>query len=207
MDNSAPSPEPTERPQPPAPSETATPPEQVDRPIAILVFAILNIIWGVLGLGMTLLTVAGLFTFAATDPPVDPYHIAMEESAAYTAIVYGLAIVHMVFSVVILAAGVGLWLNKSWGRTLSLIWVAYYLVSILVNSGANWIWVMQDLVATTDTSTAEGQGRYYGYFIGFFGCSCALFVYPILLGIWMNMPNVVAWLNRPEHAEPATESF
>ncbi len=99
-----------------------------------------------------------------------------------------------VASLVLLAAGIGLLLTKAWGRTLSVGYAWYAIVSAIVGTIVQWIYVVQPMLAAV--KGAEGpaaMGAMGGVVGGLLGGLFAL-AYPIVLLVFMNRAVVRAAL-------------
>ena len=166
-------------------------PAKPARPASVTVFGILNLVFGVLGLCGTAGSVAVLF-FMPQNPNVrNPVMDLMANSPVYrlfNQVVIGLG---FVAAIVLIVAGIGLLQTKPWGRTLSIGYSVYAILSGIVGLVMSFAFLVKPLM---DQANAAGGGPEQaaaigGMFGGLFG-GCIGMVYPIVLLIFMCRRNV-----------------
>jgi len=165
------------------------------KPTSITVFAILNLVFGVLGLCGTVAAGAFLFMPAAAMQggptaelmQTDWYRIYMAISL----------LLGFIATIVLLVSGVGLLNSKPYGRTAAIGYAIYALISGLIGFVINIVFVVlpiteqiPDLPEGPERAGAIG-GMIGGVFGGVFG-GCIGLLYPIALLFFMTRPHVKA---------------
>jgi len=116
------------------------------RPVGVMVFAILNVIFGVLGVfgglcsGISMLANTAIQSQAAQmqkgpSPVLDPVKLQKDMEArvpGYVAIQWVQVVLGMVLSCVLITCGIGLFTMGNWARKLT---IAYCVISMLVHLG------------------------------------------------------------------------
>lgn len=176
----------------PAAPAAASPPS---RPASLIVFGILNILFGVLGLCGTAASSAMFFMTLPRDPAMpNPMLDLLDSNPTFRLFMQVTIVLGGVASLVLLVAGIGLLLTKAWGRTLSVGYAWYAIVSAIVGTIVQWIYVVQPMLAAV--KGAEGpaaMGAMGGVVGGLLGGLFAL-AYPIVLLVFMNRAVVRAAL-------------
>ena len=167
----------------------------MQRPTAVTVFGILNIVFAALGF---LGAIGSFFTMfimpnTANNPVLKIVH---EQPVMYwwtlSALVAGLAL-----SALLLIAGIGLLKMKPSGRVMSVYYSIANLVLGVASLLVNGVFLISPLLAEAGKSSGpEAAGAVGGVIGGVCGGSCAL-VYPIVLLIFMTRPKLVAAFNPP----------
>lgn len=165
------------------------PPPPASRPPSLSVFGILNILYGVFGLcGLA----GGLAVMFLVDFPQDPAFPnpaldLMKTDANYRLYLQVVLVLGGLMTLVLIAAGIGLLLAKAWGRTLSIGYAWYAIVSGIIGMIFNCAFVFKPMMAAA--KEAQGPpaiGTMGGIFGGVIGGLLGL-TYPILLLIFMNL--------------------
>ena len=138
----------------------ATPQFQtLDKPKAIKVFGILNVIFGGLGLlgtciglGAILAITSGLLP--APEGQSNPAFVTQDEDAFLYYYNIISATFALIFTIVLLVSGIGLLQHKKWGRTTGLAWAAYCVLSTIVVSVVTWTHIYPYQLETMDEAAA-----------------------------------------------------
>ena len=185
--------------QPPDPHQPVTyGPPKTNRPASLMVFGILNLVFGILGLCGTVMS-AGILLFmpqniqkaGANNPVME----LMANNAGYrlfNQITMGLG---FVAAAVLIVAGIGLIQAKSYGRTLSIGYAIYAIVGGIVGIVVSYFFLVQPLLERAQAGAggperAAAIGGMVGGLIG----GCLGQIYPIVLLIFMCRRSVAAYL-------------
>lgn len=130
-----------------------------EKPKAIKVFGILNVIFGGLGLlgtciglGAILVITSGLIPVPDGQP--NPAFVLQEENAFLYFYNILSAAFALLFTIVLLTSGIGLLRHKRWGRTTGLAWAAYCVLSTIVVSVVTWTHIYPYQLETMDEAAA-----------------------------------------------------
>ena len=165
------------------------------RPTSVTVFGILNIVFAVIGMCGVAVTAAQPAIQQAVEQaakadgqevqqdPVQKLLAADPKVRLIGNISTGSGVV---VSLVLLISGVALLLMKPWGRTLSIVYAVYDILSKIAFSALSF-WFIQSALEGQEAVPAEiPPGAIQGIFAVGFGCSLIFgLVYPILLLIFM----------------------
>ena len=147
----------------------------MQRPTSVTVFGILNIVFGVLGFCCLPLSAAAFFM--PHDSPVmqsNPVMQVIDTNAGYRAFLLGSIVVGMIFIIMLLIGGIGLLINKAWGRTLSLVYAYYAIASAVVGMVVN--------LAVLAPALAQQQA---GLLVNSICGGVIGLIYPVLLLVFM----------------------
>ncbi len=130
-----------------------------EKPKAIKVFGILNVIFGGLGLLGTCIGLGAILAITSGLIPVpdgqsNPAFVTQDEDAFlyfYNIISAAFA---LLFTIVLLTSGIGLLRHKRWGRTTGLAWAAYCVLSTIVVSVVTWTHIYPYQLETMDEAAA-----------------------------------------------------
>jgi hypothetical protein len=155
-------------------------PQAIEKPTSVMVFGILNIVFGALGLICTpfsilMILFAGRFA-AMNQAPV------MEYAPVYKMILLVSSVVGIGFSAWLLALGIGLVKMKGWGRRGSVIYSIIVIVWGIVGVALN-------ILALHFGWMTVPEGGLPGYIGGMCGGVVGM-VYPVLLLIFMSTSKV-----------------
>ena len=170
----------------------------MQRPTSVTVFGILNIVfaaWGILGLLMSLV----VFNLNRGNPN-DPMMKILENNPAYANYIKVMIPVGGLASAALLVAGIGLLMMKPWGRTLSIAYAIFALVSCAVGLVMNVLFFIGPMIEQANRAKGPEAAGLMGGAIGAGVGGCFGFIYPILLVIFMLRPNVRAAF-RPTQIE------
>ncbi len=109
----------------------------MQRPTSVVVFGVLNLVFGALGLLGTLIS-AAMFVMPQQGGFKNPVLELVNTNPTYAAFLKVSLVLGLVASVVVLLAGVGLLMSKAWGRTLSLVYAFYAIVAGVVGVVVNY---------------------------------------------------------------------
>jgi hypothetical protein len=162
----------------------------MNRPASATVFGVLNVLFSVLGF---LGTAYSAFVYLAASDPINaaanPFE-ALELSPLMSTWLKAATILGFFANVVLLAAGVGLLLMRSWGRVLSLVYAVYAIVGTIIGMAMNWFFIIVPALRTLDDGRGPGPvliGALIGGMLG----GCVSLIYPALLWYFMTRPRLV----------------
>ena len=158
------------------------------RPTAVSVFAILNIVFGALGILCTPLSVVFLFLPIRTGSPILRM---MNEQPVFRAWMIVEAALGIVAAIVLLVAGIGLLRLRPWARIVSIGYGVYAILNGLLGMVTNYIFILMPMAGEMRSGSAEALGAFAGLIGGLVG-GCLGLVYPVLLIIFMNRPRIRA---------------
>ena len=166
----------------------------MQRPTAVTVFGILNVVVAVLGVFAMIATMAMFSMPGASNNPVVRI---MRESPAYAAWLKLTIPLGLLACVVLLAAGIGLLRLKSWARKVSIGYAIYAIAFGLLGMAMNFIFLLRPMFEEAQRRQGpEAAGAIGGAVGGTIG-GCFGLIYPILLLIFMTRPKVVAAFHPP----------
>lgn len=157
----------------------------MERPQAATGFGILNIAFGASGL---LGLVASYMMLGAKGQIANPILEAMRSNATYVTWLKVLSPLTVVASSIAVVAGLGLLGMKPWGRTLSLAYAWWLVVSKTAGAIVAWLYLLPSLAEqagklTGHTVLALKIGGYAVAFGGILGL-----IYPVLMIYFMDRP-------------------
>lgn len=154
------------------------------RPTSILVFGILNLVFGGLGLCAPI-SLMQLFVDVPGQPPNPVIERMKDDALLYNWIVVS-TIIGLVLAVALIVAGIGLIREKAWGRSLSILYAWIAIVVGVVGTVVMAILLLVPMVQElSGQSTPEEIGGVIGGVAGGIG-GCFGLIYPLLLLIFMN---------------------
>ncbi|GIW81751.1 MAG: hypothetical protein KatS3mg105_3558 [Gemmatales bacterium] len=156
------------------------------RPTSATVFGVLNILFGVLGfcgIGAALISLV----IPPGRPTNSPVIGIIERNPLYHAYTLISSLVSIPFVIALVAGGIGLLMGRMWGRTLSIVYAIYAMISTVIGLIFNWILVWEPLMEIINTGPAGPQkaAALGGIAGGVFG-TCLAFIYPVVLLIFMS---------------------
>ena len=159
------------------------------RPTSVLVFGILNIAFAGLGI---IGIIASAFILFPSNPSSNPAVQIIHDNPGYAAFLKLSIPLGVLSSAVLLAAGIGLILVKSWARITSILYGVWAILWGFVGLVANFIFVTRPMLEQfSQRQGPEAAGAIGGAIGGSIG-GCMGLIYPILLIIFMMRPHVVA---------------
>ncbi len=174
----------------------------MQRPTSVVVFGVLNLIFGALGIVGTLFSSAILFM--PERPGIkNPVLELVKQNAGYAAFLKVSLVLGLLAAAVVLLAGIGLLASKAWGRTLSIVYAIYGIVASVVGVIANYFFLVAPLMqrATKMPAGPEQAGAIGGAIGSLFG-GCFGLIFPVLLLIFMCRAPVVAFFRQQEVQSP-----
>jgi hypothetical protein len=176
----------------------------MQRPTAVTVFGILNIVFAALGIFGIFASIALLA--AAGQNSNNPMIQIIHDNPGYAAYLKISTVLGMFVSLALLAAGIGLLLLQPWARVLSIAYGIFAIVSVPVNTIISFIFVTQPMLAQMQQhqSNAATTGAAVGGLAGSLIGGCFGLIYPVLLLIFMLRANIKAAFN-PSASETRTD--
>lgn len=164
------------------------------KPVSVIVFGILNIVLGALGLFGALFS---LFLFYNVEDSSNPVIKIMAEHPLYLAFTKISIVISSIFVVLLIASGIGLFLLKPWARLCSLAYAIITIVMGIIGLILNFLFLLGPLLETARQSQGpQAAAAVGGAFGGIFGGVLGL-LYPILVIIFMTRPKFVAAFTSP----------
>jgi len=177
-----------------SPDASAPPPPlpAAGRPASVVVFGILNLVFGALGVCGTAASSAMFFIDLPRDPVIpNPALDLIQSDSTYRLFMQVMIALGIIFSLVLVVAGIGLLLSKAWGRTLSIAYGWYAIVGAIVGMIANWIYLVQPLLANMRQADGNGgpaEAAAIGGAVGGLAGGCFGLIYPVILLVFMYRP-------------------
>ena len=166
----------------------------MQRPQAVTVFGVLNIVFGAMALLCSPISLLGLFLPVQAHNPMSRI---LHDNATYRSFTVLAAVVGMVAGAVLIAAGIGLLKLKPWARLTSIGYGIFAIVFGIVGLFVNWFFVFAPLLQEVkDNAGSQAIGAIAGMAGGMIG-GCLGQVYPILLLIFMTRPKIRAAFEQP----------
>jgi hypothetical protein len=177
-----------------------------ERPVSVTIFGILNIGFGLLGLGSALLSLLfGGSNFPASMPSLGPYlsNVLMVWNAIVTDPSYVVwsritGPLDVAASLALIAAGIGLLLLQNWSRLVSIGYSIYSIVSAVLNLAVMFV-VLHRLLAGALNASARAQAAIL--LAAVLGAALTL-VYPALLIFFLTRPRAVLACRREPASPP-----
>lgn len=161
------------------------------RPASVMVFGILNLVLGALGIcGNAFGAIALFVKFPAQGP--NPMLELMQTSTAYRAMTIVLLGLGLIGTIMLIISGVGLLKFKPYGRSLAVVYGFYTIATVIIGTVVNTFVVTMPMWAKLESMPPgpEKAGLIAGLVSGVVG-SCFGFIYPCLLLFFMTRKNVV----------------
>lgn len=186
---------PVEEPEEPAPYVARA--RVVERPTAVTVFGILNIVFGSFWMLCTPFSVLFLLMPTQALPNANPaFRILDDPRYREFALVQG--ITNIALSAVMLAAGVGLLMMKRWGRSLSFAYVTARFLEQIVGAVFTYVVLLGPMVDAAGAKDNLNRGAAtVGGIIGGIGGVVINVMYSFMLLVFMLTPSVVAAFKKP----------
>lgn len=169
-------------------------PATAEKPVAGIVFGILNLFFGIFGICGVVGT--SVMFFIKLDPELvkqNPALQLMEDSEFYKLFMYGSMVTGLIFTFVLIGAGIGLLTLKPYGRTLS-IWYSWYgIISTILTAVVNVFIVFPALFEhMNNMPPGPAQAGAIGGIIGGVVGLVIAPIYPGLLLFFMYRPKIIA---------------
>lgn len=165
------------------------PPAVKDKPTSVTVFGILNLAFALMGLCGLGASVA--MFFIPVDPNIpNPAIEIMQSNAAYRSYMIGSIAMGFVSTIVLAVAGVGLLTWRKYGRTASIFYGWFAILSMIVGTIVNWIFIFGPMVEQAQKANGPEMAGAIGGAIGGSIGSCVALIYPAILLFFMSRPNI-----------------
>ncbi len=163
-----------------------------NRPTSALVFGILNFLYAgftICGLGFAVIGLA-----VTPDPhALDPLLEMMPQGSPYRAFLIVSLVLETIAVFVLVAGGVGLLRFKSWGRTLSIIYASYTIISEVVGGVVNYLVLAAPaLQKAAGMPSGPEKAALIGGAVGSSAGAIFGLIYPIVLLVFMLRPSFAA---------------
>jgi hypothetical protein len=179
-----------------------------ERPSAITVFGVLNIIYGGIGVicnpiiavGNAIVTgQAGQAGNPILDKTLDPGY-------RQGGIVF--AVLSTIACAVLLLAGIGLLTSRRWGRTLSMGYGFYEILHAVAFLVFNYIFILGPIFAESrQANTPEATANAVGGAVGMIGVILVAMIYPVVLLIFMKSERVTRFFAKQESEAQAGQNW
>ena len=175
--------------------EAPEPARPKEKPTSVTVFGILNLVFGALGICGMIGALVSLFGQPGGQP--NPVTEIMENSPGYRMFMMVSMGLGAIFTIVLIIAGIGLLSGNRSGRSLSIVYAVYGIISCIVGLIANFVWVFGPLMERLDQLPAgpERAGAMGGIVGGTVG-GCFGLIYPVLLLIFMKTKKVTEYFQE-----------
>lgn len=159
------------------------------RPASLIVFGILNLVFGVLGVCGSAASSVMFFVDMPPNPGMpNPALDIFQSDGTYRLLIQAMLVLGVVFSLLLLAAGIGLLLSKAWGRTLSIAYGWYAIAAAVFGLVVNWIYLVQPMLANVNQAEGPAAAAAIGGAVGGLLGGCFSVIYPIILLVFMGRP-------------------
>ena len=165
------------------------------KPASLMVFGILNLVFGVLGLCSY--ACGSLMLVPNPDLQQDPFYELIHQSPSYQAFLVVSMGLGSVASIVLIAAGIGLLAAANWGRVLSIVYSLYALAMGIVGIAVNIMFLVVPLMEKGDPSDPAFGTAIGGAVGGTCGGAIGM-AYPIVLLIFMTRPHIKQAVKPPD---------
>ena len=144
------------------PNSPYEPPEPVDnKPVSIIVFGILNLVFAVLGLFGAVASIGFLvFAFNTQGQQNSPWDAVWSQNAGQAAYMMGSSILNFIFRVVQLFAGIGLLRSRKSGHTLSIIYAWYAIASAIAGVIISYLLILSPAMGQMQQSNSMNGGMF-----------------------------------------------
>ncbi len=167
----------------------------MQRPTAVTVFGVLNIVFAVFGIiGLMASVVLFLPQSALAHNPVIQLIHDNPAYGMWIKLTIGLGFLATGAK---LASGIGLLLLKPWARLLAIGYAIYAIGMVVVGSVVNYFFLMRPLLEQAQAKQGPEAAAAIGGAIGGTVGGCFGLIYPVLLLVFMLRPNVVAAFHQP----------
>jgi len=182
--------------QSPASAPKPAPPGSTkDKSTIALVFGILNLIFGILGV-CGILASTLMFFVPQNAQMQNPVLDVLHENGTFFGYMVASVGFGFVFTIVLIASGVGLLMMKMWGRWLAIGYGFYALFQVVMGTTMNFVFVWMPLMDKVDNLPPQQEAAVMGGMIGGVVGSCFGALYPVILLIFMFLPGFVARLRE-----------
>ena len=183
------------------PQSTFSPPVSEEKPTSVRVLGIINIVFSAMalcGLGFTtMMFMGGMLEAIPQDPNMpNPTLDLWQNNAGYRAFMIASMVLGLIFAVALFIGGIGLIKYKRYGRSASIAYAWYAIVSAIVGMVVNYFFIfrpMLDALQNVEPGNAQQGAMVGGTIGGIVGGvigGCAAMIYPCVLLYFMSRPNV-----------------
>lgn len=167
----------------------APPPIANSKPTSVTVFGILNIAFALLGLCGLAGSIA--MFFIPIDPNLpNPAIELMQGNTAYRAFMIVSIPLGFISTIVLVVGGIGLLTWKKYGRTASIIYGWYAIISMIIGTVVSWVLVFMPMLQQAQQANGPEQAGAIGGIIGGSVGGCFGLIYPVLLLYFMSRQDV-----------------
>ncbi len=158
----------------------------MQRPASVIVFGVLNIVFGILGLFSLPIVFHSILTgFSGTNPYFSD-SVVLKIWSIVALVISPLSVIAL------FASAYGLLKMRDWGRNLAIIYAAVTIVTSLVGLVVSWVYITGPRL---EQLAGDDTGRATGEWIGAIGGVVGTLIgtaYPVLLWFFMTRPRVLA---------------
>ncbi len=160
-----------------------------NRPASVTIFGILNIAFALLGLCGLAGSIA--MFFIPVDPDMsNPAIEMMQGNTAYRAFMIVSIPLGFIATIVLAIGGVGLLTWRKYGRTASIYYGWYTIVSMIIGTVVNWVFLFAPMLQQAQQANGPEQAGAIGGIIGGSVGGCFGIIYPVLLLYFMSRSDV-----------------
>jgi hypothetical protein len=179
----------------------------VNRPTSVTVFAVLNIVFGTLGVICTPFALVytffapqmqGFYANAGIASEMSTNAFEMMQTPAYQTFMIVSTLLGTLVSALLIAAGIGLLKLRPWARWISIGYAVYAVLSLILGQVVSYFLITKPLLENIG-SGPERMGMVGGLYGGMIGSVCWL-IYPVVLLIFMLLPSVKAAFRQDQIA-------
>lgn len=165
------------------------PPIANSKPTSVTVFGILNIAFALLGLCGLAVSIA--MFFIPIDPNLpNPAIELMQGNTVYRAFTLVSIPLGLISTIVLVVGGIGLLNWKRYGRTASVVYGWYAIISMIIGTVVSWVFVFIPMFQQAQQGDAPAQAGAIGGIIGGTVGGCFGLIYPVVLLYFMSRQDV-----------------
>lgn len=173
------------------------------RPISVIVFAIINLVFTGFGLLATIYGMAIWFGLLLDPNANNPAMQAMSENEVFVAYQNVMLFVSIGVSIVVIAASIAMLQMKPWGRVVTILWGVYSIIFTIAGAVLQHVWVFKPMMQEV-TEEPMKLGLQIGIIAGYI--FAALFVVYYILMIAMLSRTKVKEAFEPQPDDLIQES-
>lgn len=156
------------------------------KPVSAIVIGIIHLVFGIPGLLFSPFNFIMLRAIENESRAPNAAWDIMRDAPGYMVFYKSSLVLGVVMSIALIAAGVGLLIGKSWGRTLSIVYAIAGIIMTLVGAAVNYFFLFAPL---SQSDSPEAIGGIIGGVVGLVLGP----IYPIITLIFMNRASVVEY--------------
>jgi hypothetical protein len=173
----------------------------MQRPTAVSIFGILNIVFGFLALFGVSRTFGVLALQDAPDDSKNPIVRIMHEIPAYATLVKWTIPPTLLSFALLLIAGIGLLRMGEWARKLSIAYGIYAILIAIAEAAATFVFVFRPLFAQASHADGSSGSPELAALIGAIMGGVYVLIYPVALIFYLTRPEIAAEFRPP--AQPS----